>query len=144
MTISQDIEALVRRLEALLRSGDVAGCTSLYSEDGVIYSFAEPSVARGRPGIEAMHRCWLDVGEINQYIFVHDARMEGDLGYCAAMWRADSPQDDGSHIPAAGTVLCALKRRSDGVLQFHTSSLTIGTVANFYAPSFFWLVEPSL
>jgi len=79
-----------------------------------------------------MHRSWFEAREVNQKIHIRDARVEGDLGYLLAEWRGDFPWRDRYYKPVTGTVLSALNRRSDGVLQFRASNLTLGTLADAF------------
>lgn len=129
MSVPPEITRLVAEWEDALRRGDAAACAALYTEDGVIYLFSEPLRARGRGEIAAMHRAWIDTGEINQQFKVLEARLEETQGYFLAAWSGDFPQASGAYETFSGKVVTVLERNAGGPWQFHISSVNAGARA---------------
>lgn len=108
-------------------AGDAPGCAAFYAKDGKIYSPFGPPI-EGRKAIEEAHCEWFLEGETNKVITVKDARAEGLVGYCAAHYAADVPQNDGTFAKEAGTSVNTFERQADGHWKIrHTSLNTLDT-----------------
>ncbi len=115
MPFHDTCQALLDRYVAFYRSGDAAGCASIYADQAQIYSPYGPP-ALGRQAIELLHRDWVEDGGEDKEIKVLQSGLDGDLGWClAAFSEADAD---------AGWSLNVLERQPDGGWLIVQSSLT--------------------
>jgi ketosteroid isomerase-like protein len=107
----QTPEQTGRRLEALLRAGDVNGVMDLYEDDSL---FADLSGAvRGIDEIRAAHRRFLDEG--NTLDLDRAVTLEAG-GIALVHWAWTVTGDDGSRL--RGTSAEVLRRQPDGTWKY--------------------------
>tara|TARA_R110000787_G_scaffold217044_4_gene325951 strand:+ start:386 stop:739 length:354 start_codon:yes stop_codon:yes gene_type:complete len=105
MDFKESCQNLLDDYVACYRTGDAAGCASVYSLAAELYSPYGPP-AFGRSAIEATHKEWVGEGAEDKQIKVMSAGCSGDLGWCIAHYSEGTT--------GIGTSVNVLERQSNG------------------------------
>lgn len=115
MSLQQELQALCDTYVAAYRAGDAAGCSAVFTEDGIMLSaFAPP--ARGRAAIAEQHAQWTAGGE-GKTLTVVQAAGSGDVAWFLAEFAEGNEKGEGISLNAC-------TRARGGPWRIHLSSLT--------------------
>lgn len=101
---------------------DPAACAAAYTRDGQIFSPYGPPVT-GTAAITATHVAWFAEGETDKKMTILEARADGDVAFCSAIYSAEIPTEDGGAMRVFGSSLNTFLRQPDGRWKIRHTSL---------------------